>query len=169
MGLSAAAGRTAPGASRTPPGGLDPRWSGDLQAADREAAATGLILGAGPLLLLVAGSIRWAGRVPGRRPCDRDPPAHLTHTRPPSAIRRDDMTATAFVDCNTIEPGDTIRVPVSRFRDGVPTPGGAVLCDDEESLRASAVVLAAKGELMVLRVDMDSFVSDPCLADSGER
>ncbi len=30
----------------------------DLQAADREAAATGLIFGAGPLLLLVAGVIR---------------------------------------------------------------------------------------------------------------
>ncbi len=79
------------------------------------------------------------------------------------------MTPTVFVDFNGIVPDDdTIRVPVSRF-DGVPPPrGSTVLCDDGEGTTASAVVGATEGEegeLVILHLDMTSFVPTSDLAE----
>ncbi len=83
------------------------------------------------------------------------------------------MTPTVAASFNSIAPDDTIRVLASRFQDGVPPPpGSTVLCDDGEGTTASAVVGATEGEdgeVVNLHLDMTSFVSDPGLADPGQR
>ncbi|MCM3920326.1 Crp/Fnr family transcriptional regulator [Frankia sp. AiPs1] len=61
----------------------------------------------------------------------------------------------------TIEPRDLIRVGVGRLSGGVPAVGDVILCDDEDSQQASAVLVAVEGDRLTLRLDMTSFVFTP--------